>query len=408
MDKESLDKFISTYEYLRDECYKAQGKCQEDEAKSKDMTIQEKQRYKHKFENSHFEVYVWGYIVKGLRMIADNKIMSVQAGNKLIRKLNAGHAITANSLDFVNSSIEVVEEILKVLKSEGIQKKIASRICTALEGNGQCFPRAFHLQDNIGGLLCQGQVQARSVPQHCHAWVEKGDNCFDDSLGKLQTMPKEVYYALGNVKEVYRYTKSQTNQWAVKTGHFGPWEGREACPSIIKKRRGNIMKLGESALKIAKRLVADELSMSTIIAKYEDYMTEKSRYRAEKDRLLEEVEAKLKEMGLSESNVEAYQEYKATYKEFYAKLTVAVDNYFRSKGHKIKISDSDALVECYVIIGNQFNNSKVSFHLRDGSMGIMFRNNNTRNDIKSEISSDATVSDVIKMIDNMYRNGFWN
>lgn len=129
-----------------------------------------------------------------------------------------------------------------------------------LKGGGQCFPRAYRLMEKLGGssLLCQGMVKGKIGAYHSHAWVEKDDVVYDDSLGKLAVLPKELYYSLGNVKDVYRYKKTEVYKWMIDTEHFGPWEGVEAEPSL-KKKRSSIMNskvMANELVKISKSLFA--------------------------------------------------------------------------------------------------------------------------------------------------------
>lgn len=109
---------------------------------------------------------------------------------------------------------------------------------------GQCFQKAFHLREKLGmkAELCQGMVRGGSIPYHCHAWVELDGVCYDDSLGKMIELPTPLYYALGHVKDVYRYSYLETLKWCLDTLHYGPWEGEEACPPLeTKSTEGNIL-----------------------------------------------------------------------------------------------------------------------------------------------------------------------
>lgn len=115
-----------------------------------------------------------------------------------------------------------------------MMNKIAGNSELKLQYGGECFQRAYKLRDKLGhqAYLVHAMVQGSIGPVHSHAWVEMGDNVYDDSLGKLTTLPKVLYYKFGKVKDVYRYNRIQVLDKVLKFMHYGPWEGAEAEPPI--------------------------------------------------------------------------------------------------------------------------------------------------------------------------------
>ncbi len=58
--------------------------------------------------------------------------------------------------------------------------------------------------------------------EYGHAWLENGDEVYDASSGK--TIPKIIYYSVGNIKYTVKYSKSKARKLAHSTEHYGPWD----------------------------------------------------------------------------------------------------------------------------------------------------------------------------------------
>lgn len=122
-----------------------------------------------------------------------------------------------------------------------------------LDGTGDCFPAAlqFLLERELAGeplddyRVCHGTVVGGPGP-HWHAWVEQTLPlppaafgvwtpeqqialmpalivCIDRSNGNDATLPEAMYYKLGQVSNVTRYTYIEAARLAVEHGHYGPW-----------------------------------------------------------------------------------------------------------------------------------------------------------------------------------------
>jgi len=71
----------------------------------------------------------------------------------------------------------------------------------------------------------QGNIQGL---KYGHAWVEDDIFIYDFSNGKELQIPKEIYYAIGNIKTLkpyyYKYTFKEALNKMVDTGHYGSWD----------------------------------------------------------------------------------------------------------------------------------------------------------------------------------------
>ncbi len=58
-----------------------------------------------------------------------------------------------------------------------------------------------------------------------HAWVEDGNTVIDKTLPpKLQKLDKKVYYALGKIETVFKYSHDEVNKKSIEYETYGPWE----------------------------------------------------------------------------------------------------------------------------------------------------------------------------------------
>jgi hypothetical protein len=95
---------------------------------------------------------------------------------------------------------------------------------------GDCYLAAGKLaMDNEDYVLVHGMVSGRGElagKRFGHAWVEDGDTVLDYSNGNNLRIPKEVYYAIGNIKDedCIKYTSTDACVMMLKEKHWGPWE----------------------------------------------------------------------------------------------------------------------------------------------------------------------------------------
>ena len=88
----------------------------------------------------------------------------------------------------------------------------------------EMLPESLVVHGVVGGAVLPGDDVW--TPEHGHAWVESGDGewVIDSSQGKTVVLPKAMYYHLGNVRRVMRYTQEQAREQLMKHGHYGPWD----------------------------------------------------------------------------------------------------------------------------------------------------------------------------------------
>jgi len=124
-----------------------------------------------------------------------------------------------------------------------------------MEATGNCYEatgeflmdKAFH-GEHAGYTLVHGRPTLQVPPfiEYGHAWIEfsvdiEGGGPFADSLvmcvdvDRGNTLPRPLFYALGNIDpdQCFRYTYPDLARWVTETGHWGPWEGPEACGTVI-------------------------------------------------------------------------------------------------------------------------------------------------------------------------------
>jgi len=102
---------------------------------------------------------------------------------------------------------------------------------------GDCFEAAYkklyevfreHPEAKLVHAIVTGQGEIKGV-QHGHAWVEIGDTVLDYSNGRTIKMPKQIYYAIGNVDpsnsdEYKTYSFKEMADISMDQGTYGPWE----------------------------------------------------------------------------------------------------------------------------------------------------------------------------------------
>ena len=102
---------------------------------------------------------------------------------------------------------------------------------------GDCFEAAYkklyevfreHPEAKLVHAIVTGQGPIKGV-QHGHAWVEIGNTVLDYSNGRTIEMPKQIYYAVGNVDpsnsdEYKTYDFKEMADISMDQGTYGPWE----------------------------------------------------------------------------------------------------------------------------------------------------------------------------------------
>ena len=102
-----------------------------------------------------------------------------------------------------------------------------------LPSGGDCYNVAGrYLMDHAFGedsglLLVHGEVGGQGPLAGIrmgHAWIEDGDMVIDNSNGTNRTIPKQLYYAIGNIGQTFKYTMDEMRKKVLEYGHWGPWD----------------------------------------------------------------------------------------------------------------------------------------------------------------------------------------
>lgn len=98
-------------------------------------------------------------------------------------------------------------------------------------GHGDCYRQAFHAAERVAALTFEPVhvvhalvVNPDDGTLHVHAWAECADMAYDQSIGELQAVPKALYYRLGGVGAVRRYSIPEVRHLTCLHQHWGPWD----------------------------------------------------------------------------------------------------------------------------------------------------------------------------------------
>ena len=103
--------------------------------------------------------------------------------------------------------------------------------CSKKKPTGDCFESAgkYIIDNGRNGdlILVHGLAIGRGPIagiKFSHAWIEQGDLVIDVANGRHIELPKNIYYALGNISETFKYTFEDVLKKTLDTGHWGPWD----------------------------------------------------------------------------------------------------------------------------------------------------------------------------------------
>jgi hypothetical protein len=100
------------------------------------------------------------------------------------------------------------------------------------DGLGDCYKAAWEaigrFSDRSGWALCHGTVTGTGGEvlgeDYGHAWIEGDGWVIDESNGADRAVPRDVYYRVGNVRDVTRYKPTEAAAVALRHSTYGPWE----------------------------------------------------------------------------------------------------------------------------------------------------------------------------------------
>jgi hypothetical protein len=102
---------------------------------------------------------------------------------------------------------------------------------------GMCFQHAVKEAKRGGTVVHALVTNPVTSKRFFHAWVERKGKVYDDLKHHLGI---SRFYELFQPEEVRRYSDIEAMVYAVRTGHYGPWESDETGPPppVLRKRRG--------------------------------------------------------------------------------------------------------------------------------------------------------------------------
>lgn len=101
--------------------------------------------------------------------------------------------------------------------------------------DGDCFTTSYRLQHAlqpypaklVHGLPCYMRPGPDFGKRMWHAWVEIVKDgvpmVLDFANGREAALPRDDYYRVSDIQQVFRYTKAQADRHVDRTGHAGPW-----------------------------------------------------------------------------------------------------------------------------------------------------------------------------------------
>jgi hypothetical protein len=153
--------------------------------------------------------------------------------------------ITAQWLEALNRALRserdhagVVRGPLFTMAAQPQLVEMATKRC------GDCFQAAarnmLHGSDDEMILVHayvsgQGPLKGR---RFLHAWNEQGNLVIDNSNGRDIRLPREIYYAIGNIdpnddQQFRRYTRQDAVRSMARTRHYGPWDLKESVRRVM-------------------------------------------------------------------------------------------------------------------------------------------------------------------------------
>jgi hypothetical protein len=94
-------------------------------------------------------------------------------------------------------------------------------------GGGSCYQDSFESLGKFEGWKLVHGIAINTGKDHegkefGHSWLEKDEIVYDAASGK--TVPRELFYRVGQIKYTVEYTEEEARKNAVKFRHYGPWD----------------------------------------------------------------------------------------------------------------------------------------------------------------------------------------
>jgi hypothetical protein len=120
-------------------------------------------------------------------------------------------------------NIEILYMKIFCIADKKIPKDCTGGDCFVVSGKymmDHCIFETSDLKLAHGTVVGQGRIKG---VKYEHAWIEQNGIVIDLSLGRDIRMPKDVYYALGNIENVKLYGCAEFRKMINQYGHWGPW-----------------------------------------------------------------------------------------------------------------------------------------------------------------------------------------
>ena len=99
--------------------------------------------------------------------------------------------------------------------------------------DGDCFIKNGHdfmdLKSKDAVIVHGIVTNTKTYKPMSHCWIEdeEAEMVIDVSNGNDNIIPSQLYYAIGNVTEVKKYSKKEYYKKLMEFEHWGPWELNE-------------------------------------------------------------------------------------------------------------------------------------------------------------------------------------
>jgi len=143
--------------------------------------------------------------------------------------------------------------------------KLANLIKESKDGYGDCYDVAGRYILSFNGenidkrhRLVHGMVNGQGSLiglRFGHAWIEHDSMVIDKSNGNDVTLPKQIYYKAGHIKEGDNkyYTQDEARKWILETGNWGPWEMDSDPIHITEDIPDDQSEIGKRGVKLSRK-----------------------------------------------------------------------------------------------------------------------------------------------------------
>lgn len=138
--------------------------------------------------------------------------------------------------------------------------------------------------------LVHGMVKGQGALEgirYGHGWVEDGSVVYDYSNGRELKLPKELFYAIGDIrdKDLYKYKKEEVRKWVLREETWGPWEANGGTERIRENAVTNHSEIGIPGIRVPRDIL---MSMKESLNSARNLVESNSNYQEIVQRILEQ------------------------------------------------------------------------------------------------------------------------